>query len=214
MSENRILIVDDSKTFLSFIHELLADIPNLKIHMTQDPRDAIKIAEAIKPDLILTDFEMPYLNGNEICKLIKSHHFLSTIPIMMLTSNNSEDQLVHAINNGADDFLCKSSKKDVMLIKIKSMLRFKNLIEENIKLKQLEAVNALVATSNHEFNNALFISNAHIRKLLKEETFKHNESILKINEMNNRILKVVKNLENLKNIEYSGYSDEVKLLKI
>jgi DNA-binding response OmpR family regulator len=157
---------------------------------------------------------MPHLNGHLICQEIKKHSLLSTTPIMMLTSSNSEDELLKAINFGADDYLYKGSSKDIVLIKIKSMLRYKNLVKESIRSKQLEAINALIATSNHEFNNALFISNGLIRKLKKQSTVDQLPLIEKIEDINERIEKVVKQLSKVNDVNYEDYADQVKMLKI
>jgi PleD family two-component response regulator len=214
MSLSKILIIDDSKTFLMYITELLKDMHDIKLRLILDPRDAVEVAEEFRPDLILTDFEMPHLNGDQICTLLKMHQTLSIIPIMMLTSNNSDDQLIRAISSGADDYMYKSSRKEVVIIKIKSMLRYKKLIEADVKIKRLEAVKALIATSNHEFNNALFISNGFIKKLQKVIPAEHNELLEKIIEMNQRMNTVVKNLDGLEEIDLTGYEGEVKMLKI
>jgi len=213
---NKILIIDDSKVFLNYITELLnsSDLTDIKLRLIHDSRTAIYAAEEFKPDLILTDLEMPHLNGHLICKEIKNHPALSTTPVMMLTSDNSEDQLIKAIHFGADDYLYKSSKKEVVLIKIKSMLRYKNLVKENIKLKQLEAINALIAISNHEFNNALFISNGLIHKLKKTCKEEHLATISKIENTNKRMEKVVKKLSDIKDINYEDYEADIKMLKI
>jgi DNA-binding response OmpR family regulator len=213
---DKILIIDDSKVFLSFITDLLnsSDLKSAKIRLINDSRTAIYAAEEFMPDLILTDLEMPHLNGHLICQEIKKHSLLSTTPIMMLTSSNSEDELLKAINFGADDYLYKGSSKDIVLIKIKSMLRYKNLVKESIRSKQLEAINALIATSNHEFNNALFISNGLIRKLKKQSTVDQLPLIEKIEDINERIEKVVKQLSKVNDVNYEDYADQVKMLKI
>ena len=214
-SEFKILIIDDSKVFLSFISEMLSDLPNTELKKINDPRIALEEAISFQPDLILTDFEMPYLNGNEICRLIKNHPELSTIPVIMLTANNHEEQLVKAIEYGANDYLWKSSKKEVVIIKVKGMLKYKKLVEADIKLKQLEAVKALVATSNHEFNNALFISNGHLKKLEKSSQDQDVlDSVKKIKQMNERMEEIVKHLESIKEINLLGNENEIKMLKI
>lgn len=216
LPNSKVLVIDDSKTFLLYITDILKVIPNLKIHAVLDPRTALIAADEFQPDLILTDFEMPHLNGNQICTLFKNHPKHSLIPIMMLTSNNAEDQLIKAIENGADDFLFKSSKKEVVIIKITGMLRYRKIIEADIKLKQLEAVKGLIATSNHEFNNALFISNGFLNKLKKSNQSNEDEliTIEKIIAMNNRMQKVVKSLELMKTIDLTNYDGEVQMLKL
>jgi len=213
---DKILIIDDSKVFLSFITELLnsSDLKNCKIRLVNDSRMAIYAAEDFMPDLILTDLEMPHLNGHLICQEIKKHPILSTTPIMMLTSSNSENELLKAIQFGADDYLYKGSSKEIVLIKIKSMLRYKNLVKESIKIKQLEAINALIATSNHEFNNALFISNGLIRKLKKQSQEEQIPLISRIEEINQRIEKVVKQLSKINEVNFEDYDSHVKMLKI
>lgn len=215
---DKILIIDDSKVFLSFITELLnsSDLKNCKIRLVNDSRMAIYAAEDFMPDLILTDLEMPHLNGHLICQEIKKHPILSTTPIMMLTSSNSENELLKAIQFGADDYLYKGSSKEIVLIKIKSMLRYKNLVKESIKIKQLEAINALIATSNHEFNNALFISNGLIKKLKKQTNDESLIIVEKIADVNQRIEKVVRQLSTINDIKFEDLDldSKVKMLKI
>lgn len=213
---DKILIIDDSKVFLSFITDLLntSDLNGIKIRLINDSRMAIYAAEEFMPDLILTDLEMPHLNGHLICQEIKKHPKLFTTPIMMLTSSNTENELLKAIKFGADDYLYKGSSKELVLIKIKSMLRYKNLVKESIKLKQLEAINALIATSNHEFNNALFISNGLIRKLKKQSPEEQHLLIDKIEDINLRIEKVVKQLSKINEVNFEDYDTHIKMLKI
>lgn len=213
---DKILIIDDSKVFLSFITDLLnnSELSGAKLRLIQDSRMAIYAAEDFMPDLILTDLEMPHLNGHLICQEIKKHPILSTTQIMMLTSSNSENELLKAIQFGADDYLYKGSSKEIVLIKIKSMLRYKNLVKESIKIKQLEAINALIATSNHEFNNALFISNGLIRKLKKQSQEEQIPLISRIEEINQRIEKVVKQLSKINEVNFEDYDSHVKMLKI
>lgn len=215
MSEHKILVIDDSKVFLMYLKNILGKIPNVSVRTIQDSREALSAIIEFKPDIVLTDFEMPHLNGNEICQMLKANEVTSLIPIMMLTSTNTDDQLINAIECGADEFICKSSTKEVISIKIKSMIRYKKLMDADIKSKQIEAVKALIATSNHEFNNALCISNGFIRKLQKKSRSKDAITIIeKIQSMNDRMLAVVQKLENLQNITLEGSHKEIKMLKL
>jgi DNA-binding response OmpR family regulator len=214
MSANKILIIDDSKTFIAYMTELLGTIEGTIIYAVRDSREAVKAAEEFRPNLILTGFEMPFFNGNQVCSLIKSHPSLSIIPIMMLTANDSEDQLISAIAYGADDYIYKGAKKEVVLIKIRSLLRYKNIMEADTKNKQMDAVKALIATSNHEFNNALFISNGFLRKLKRNVSDEQLEIVIKLLDTNKRMIHLVQNLESLKEITLAGMINEVKMLKL
>lgn len=210
MNVSKILVIDDSKTFLMYITQLFTELGGINVKTLSDPREALAVATEFLPEVILTDFEMPHLNGLQLCTLFKKNPDLSLIPIMMLTSMNTEDSLIKAIQSGADDYLYKGSKKEVVLIKVMGLLRHKKLVEADIKLKQLEAVKALVATTNHEFNNALFISNGYLRKMQKNADDENSEILEKVKEMNSRMKSLVQKLEELKDISISDSEESLK----
>jgi DNA-binding response OmpR family regulator len=214
MNKEKILIIDDSKTFALYLTRILAIHPEFEIKTIQDPRLALEVAEQFLPDLILTDFDMPHLNGNEVCTLLKKSPKLSLIPIMMITANSSEDYLIRAIECGADDFLYKDAQKEVVIIKVKAMLRQKKLMESDARLKQFEAVSALIATTKHEFNNAIFISNGFLLKLKRKNNPEFTETLQRIEDVNVRMYNIVKKLEALKEVNLTTISGDMPMLKI
>ncbi len=216
MKNFRILVVDDSKTFLLYIREMFRSYPQYEFTCLISANEALTMLEHQTFDLILSDYEMPDMSGPEFCKKIKSKSHLKIIPILMLTASTDDKALEKAISSGADDFLYKSSTKEVVEIKIKSLLRSKLNMDTEIQDKQLKAVKALIATSNHEFNNALFISNETLKKMKKINQLDQSKIQLidKALEMNFRMHSVVKNLENISNIELLGDAKEIQTLKI
>jgi PleD family two-component response regulator len=212
---NRILIIDDSKLFLTYISQVLKAEQYIEFRAISDPRLAIKEALEFLPEIILTDLEMPHHNGIELLRLFKEHPTLKAIPIIMLSSSDGEKNLVQAIENGAHDFLIKNLNPKLILTKIINLLKHKKIIDNETKIKQLQMLNDYITLSNHEFNNALFISNGTLRKLKKESTTDDNiKSINKIEEMNLRMSKLVEKLEKLKNIDIDNFDEEIKFLKI
>ena len=214
MKKSKILIVDDSKTFLMHITSLLDGEETIEIKTIQNPTEAVGIAKEWKADVFLTDFEMPEITGPELCKVFKEDESLRNIPIMMLTSKEGDAPLITAIHSGADDYICKSSSKEVILIKVKSMIRQRRMAQENVKAKQFEAIRSLVVTANHEFNNALTISNGALRKAKKNIDQKPIDEIEKAVECNARIRKVVEQLTNLTTFEEEDYIGGVSMLKL
>jgi|GEM_PF-2324122 len=216
MRNFKILVIDDSKTFLLYIREMFRSYPQYEFTCINNPTEALRILKQQNFDLVLTDYEMPEMNGPELCKLIKSDNMFKLLPILMLTASTEDGALQKAITAGADDFLYKSSTKEIVEIKIKSLLRSKMNMDNEIQEKQLKAVKALVATSNHEFNNALFISNETLKKLKKQKKLESSEIVLidKAIEMNMRMHGVVKNLENISDIQLMGHTENIQTLKI
>ncbi len=214
MKKSKILVVDDSKTFLMHISHLLGDEESIEIKSIQNPLEAKDLALEWKADILLTDFEMPEMNGPELCKIFKETEELKNIPIMMLTSKEGDAPLIEAINSGADDYLCKASSKDVILIKIRSMIRQRNMAQELVKAKQFEAIRSLIVTANHEFNNALTISNGALRKAMKTCDDETNEVLNKAVDCNTRIRQVVEKLSNLSAFSEEDYVEGVSMLKI
>ncbi len=212
---NRILIIDDSKLFLSYIAQVLKAEQYIEFQTISDPRLALEVALEFMPEIILTDLEMPHHNGIELLRIFKEHPVLKSIPVLMLSSSDAEKNLVHAIENGAHDFLIKTLNPKLILTKIINLLKHKKILDNDTKIKQLEMLNDYITLSNHEFNNAIFIANGNLRKLKKENlTDEAKLSIKKIEEMNSRMTKIVESLEKLKNIDIENFDEEIKFLKI
>ena len=94
----KILIADDSKVFRSIIKVILKDLDfgNYQIVEVEDGQAALKALRVYVFDLILTDFEMPNLDGFELCKTILADRVLSKIPIIVISamSNFQRDEFI------------------------------------------------------------------------------------------------------------------------
>lgn len=135
----------------------------------------------------------------------------------MLTSKTGDDALIQAISAGADDYLLKTASENVIMIKIKSMLRLKQLQADNVKLKQLEAVKSVIARYNHEVNNILTILIGHQRKLVDfctEENVQAQEDLKKVGENYSRMSKLIKGLNRVSTFSEDDYSKDVKILRL
>ena len=107
MSARRILLVDDSSTMRRMISTLLAD-QGYEVKTAVDGNDGlVKAREEPVPELILTDFEMPELDGPGLCRAIKADKILATIPVLMLTTLGETKSKVEGLDAGADDFIQK-----------------------------------------------------------------------------------------------------------
>jgi CheY-like chemotaxis protein len=100
-----ILLVEDNDEMRYYLKEILGD--SVTIHETINGREALKWLKTNTPDLILSDVMMPEMDGYEFLHQLKSDAQLKRIPAVMLTARASEEDLLHGLSLGVDDYIIK-----------------------------------------------------------------------------------------------------------
>ena len=106
MAITKVLIVDDSKTELMFLTDLLQK-NGFTVRTAENADDAFKRLAEEKPDLILMDVVMPGQNGFQLTRAITRNPAYADIPIIMCTSKNQETDRVWGMRQGARDYVTK-----------------------------------------------------------------------------------------------------------
>jgi two-component system chemotaxis response regulator CheY len=96
----RVLVVDDSKTARNHIIKLLEKIGLEHISCAQDGLEAVAMMDASIYDLLITDYNMPKMNGERLVNHIRNHSIQTSIPIIMITSENNEARLDAVVKSG------------------------------------------------------------------------------------------------------------------
>jgi len=94
-----------------------------------DGEEALAVAKAECPDLILLDVMMPKMDGVDVCRAIRSDSSLPFIPIVMITAKTATQDIVSALEAGADEYLTKPVDHRALIARVKSMLRIKLLTD-------------------------------------------------------------------------------------
>lgn len=115
----KVLIADDDRDLLDLIAFTLSQAGYLPIKAA-DGSTALALFGSEGPDLIVLDINMPGASGFKVCETIRTQ---SAVPIMMLTARNEEEDLVRALELGADDYLTKPFSPRTLLARIKALLR-------------------------------------------------------------------------------------------
>jgi DNA-binding response OmpR family regulator len=115
----KILIADDDRDLLSLIAFALTQAGYI-VEQAADGGEAVKLFESAAPELVLLDINMPVANGFQVCERIRAR---SHVPIMMLTVRGEEEDLVRALELGADDYLTKPFSPRTLIARIKALLR-------------------------------------------------------------------------------------------
>lgn len=113
------MIVDDEKVICNELSELL-ESNNYKAITLKDFKNPIKEIIDYSPDLVLLDINIPYTNGEALLQNLRAH---SSIPVIMVTSKNSEIDEALSITYGADDYITKPYNPNILLLRIGAVLK-------------------------------------------------------------------------------------------
>ena len=120
MPIKKVLVVDDSKTELMFLTDLLQK-NGMSVKTAENAEDAFKRLAEEKPDLILMDVVMPGQNGFQLTRAIARDPLYSDVPIIMCTSKNQETDRVWGMRQGARDYITKPVDVSELMAKIKAL---------------------------------------------------------------------------------------------
>ncbi|OAM53174.1 hypothetical protein A7981_07135 [Methylovorus sp. MM2] len=116
-----ILVVDDSLTMRKVLGRLL-ERENYKVTTAKDGMDALQVLQEMVPDIILTDIEMPRMDGFELVRNIKADERLVDIPLIIISSRTAEKHQNHAQELGVNAFLGKPVQDDELIAQVSSLL--------------------------------------------------------------------------------------------
>ena len=123
-----ILIVDDNVHLIALMGRMLA--PLAQISFATHGAAALQQMLAHRPDLVLLDEEMPGMSGHEVCDAMRGHSDLAAIPVMFVTGHHDADAEVRALTAGAVDFISKPVHEAVLLARVRTQLRLKELSDQ------------------------------------------------------------------------------------
>lgn len=119
MPVKKILLVDDSKTELHYLSELLTR-KGFSVRTAENAEEAMRRLADEKPDLILMDVVMPGQNGFQLTRTITRDPAFADVPIIMCTSKNQETDKVWGMRQGARDYVVKPVNAEELLSKIRA----------------------------------------------------------------------------------------------
>lgn len=128
----RILVIDDDRMFAGFLKEALSD-EGYAVDIAYTGEEGENLAESIPYDLIILDIMLPGKNGIEVCQSLRSKNIRT--PVMMLSGIRIDDQdVIQGLDHGADEYLLKTVKLDVLLARVRALLR-KEQTTKNTRLE-------------------------------------------------------------------------------
>jgi len=122
LSNVRILLVEDQPLFRGAVAALLAGQPGMEVvGEAGNGLAGVELAQALQPDLVIMDVEMPVMNGVEAVRLIREQ--VMDVKVIMLTVSEADEHVFDAIRNGAHGYLLKNLRPDQLFDMIHAVLR-------------------------------------------------------------------------------------------
>lgn len=156
---SQIMLIEDSKLYQKYLTNIC--IANEYDYISAyDGLEAIKMLYSARPDLILLDIHLPSKNGYEICEHIRKTPGINQIPIIFITSNDNQDDIVQGFKLGGNDYVTKPFNQIILesrirhqLDSVKNRQLLNSYIDElestNTKLKQEKEHSEYLASSDH-----------------------------------------------------------------
>ncbi|MEG1659090.1 MAG: two-component regulator propeller domain-containing protein [Bacteroides sp.] len=199
-----ILIVEDESDLRHFLKDTLKEIFK-SVYTAENGQNALEITREKLPDIIVSDVMMPFMDGFEMCKILKDDLCISHIPVVLLTARSDQESTAIGYKLGADAYLSKPFDTEFLLILLQNLLKNRESVKARYKsenpiktLKELTTSNAdetfmiklnetiLKHLDNTELNiplliNALCLSKATLYNKVKALTgMTVNDYIIKI----------------------------------
>ena len=118
----KILVVDDDRSVLTVVKKYF--IKNgYSVVMTDNGSEALLLVRDSKPDLILTDVDMPGLDGHAVCRVLKKEATSRSIPIIIMSGSRIDDKdILSGFEGGADDYVVKPFVLPILKARIEAVL--------------------------------------------------------------------------------------------
>lgn len=118
-----IVIIEDDETIRTLLKMLLARAGFTSVREADRGDAGLELVRRQKPDLVLLDLMLPGLDGLSICSRIRETPALAATRIIMLTAKSEDEDIVHGLALGADDYVTKPFSRSVLLARIQAVLR-------------------------------------------------------------------------------------------
>jgi two-component system sensor histidine kinase/response regulator len=160
-----ILIVDDIKTNIEFISDIISSIDHIEFQGASSGEETLAIAAEKIPDLILLDISMPKMDGFEVCRHLKENPVTADIPVIFITARVLKEDIVVGFEAGAVDYISKPFNLSELLSRVKTHLELRHkkleLKEMNLKLEQKVEERTMQLS---ELNKSLFETNSRLQR--------------------------------------------------
>lgn len=174
--QKKILCIDDQINNLKLIASTLSKAGNYELALAQQAKEADKILESFRPDLILLDIMMPETDGLSYCMQLKSRPQTNSIPIIFLTARKDEQDIIQGFEAGGIDYIVKPFYKSELLARVHTHLQlhdaYKTIHQQKELLKTANnAKDQLFSVISHDMRTPLASLQMMLDQLLESDSY-------------------------------------------
>jgi len=149
-----VLVVEDHKEVREFLKSVWKN--RYRLYEAENGKAGIEKALETVPDLIITDVRMPLCDGIELCDTLKLNESTSHIPIILLTAGADEEQELRGLRSGADDFVAKPFKLQILQTRVDNLIATRRALRNRYSTELvLEAKDIAITPTDEIFLNRL-----------------------------------------------------------
>ena len=151
----RVLLVEDEPTTRIMTEGVLRQLLGCTVYTAENGKDALALALEVMPQIVITDWLMPVMDGLEFCRALRATDWGQSMYVIMLTGVETEEKIIEAFEAGVDDYLTKPMNIRALNARMRAALHYVKLLEawehDRAQLKQFAAE---LAISNRRFEHA------------------------------------------------------------
>jgi len=117
----RVLIAEDDPVTSRFLVSLFEE-KGYEVLVAADGERAVEAAVTFQPDVIVSDLVMPYRDGYELIRMVRNDATLQSVPFVLLSMRDREEDIVRGFEQGADDYVIKPFNARELLSRVKKLL--------------------------------------------------------------------------------------------
>ena len=122
IQDKQVLVLDDLGSMRNFVRFALVELGIHKIKLSKNGEDGLEHFNKLRFDLVITDCDMPVLNGLDVVKYIRKTKSKEEVPIIMLTGNTALEKVKAAIDQGVNDYIAKPFQPEKLQAKVVQQL--------------------------------------------------------------------------------------------
>lgn len=193
----RIVIAEDSRIQAKILQKHLAGAGH-QVRVAQNGAEAWQMIQQDPPTIIISDIEMPEMNGYQLCERVKSDPALRRIPLILLSTLSQPEDIVEGLRVGADNYVTKPYNADYLLARVESLLQTPVAAAETegpalevtlagkrhtVRSSRQQVLNLLISTFENavEKNNELIRVNEELSRA-KEQLTRQNDDLQQLNQ--------------------------------
>lgn len=150
----KVLVIDDDQDFVAMM-KLILSLNNFDVTVAYSGKEGLNKIVTDDIDVVILDVMMPELSGFEVCKEIRKSKESTKLPIILLTAKGEKEDILEGINCGANDYIVKPFESEILIAKIRSLIKLKELQDElerkNKLLENLAITDGLTGIYNYRY---------------------------------------------------------------